>query len=74
MSEYIHQDDVYALLREKEAQWVEQDLVTARAERDQWKEIAEQLSVYAQKHDHDYFRTCNVCRLLTKFVGMQRRG
>ena len=43
-------------------------------ERDRWKEMAQELSVYAQKHDHDYFRTCDVCRLLTKFVGMQRRG
>jgi hypothetical protein len=43
-------------------------------ERDNWKEMAKELSVYAQKHDHDYFRTCDVCRLLTKFVGMQRRG
>ena len=58
----------------KEAQWVEQDLVSARAERDKWKEIAEQLSVHAQKHDHDDFRTCNICQLLTKFTGMQRRG
>ena len=43
-------------------------------ERDKWKEMAQELSVHAQKHDHDYFRTCDVCRLLTKFVGMQRRG
>jgi hypothetical protein len=41
MSEYIHQDDAYELLREKEAQWVEQDLAKARAERDEWKRIAE---------------------------------
>ena len=43
-------------------------------ERDRWKEMAQELSVHAQKHDPDYFRTCDVCRLLTKFVGMQRRG
>jgi hypothetical protein len=43
-------------------------------ERDRWQEMAKELSVYAQKHDHDYFRTCDVCRLLTKFVGIQRRG
>ena len=40
MSEYIHEDDAYAWLRDKEAQWVEQDLIKARAERDEWKRIA----------------------------------
>ena len=40
MSEYIHIDDAYASFRERENQWVEQDLAKARAERDQWKQIA----------------------------------
>ena len=74
MSEYIHQDDAYAWLRDKEIVFAEQDFAKVQAERDEWKDMAEQLSVYAQKHDHDNFRTCDVCRLLTKFVGMQRRG
>jgi hypothetical protein len=40
MSEYIHIDDAYTCLREREAQWVEQDLAKARTERDQWKRTA----------------------------------
>ena len=40
MNEYIHIDDAYACLREKEARWVEQDLAKARTERDQWKRTA----------------------------------
>ena len=45
MSEYIHIDDAYASFRERENQWVEQDLAKARAERDKWKAIAARLYI-----------------------------
>ena len=40
MSEYIHQDDAYAWLRDKEIVFAEQDFAKVQAERDQWKRTA----------------------------------
>ena len=40
MSEYIHQDDAYAWLRDKEIEFAEQDFAKVQAERDEWKRIA----------------------------------
>lgn len=37
MSEYIHQDDVYEWLRDKEIQFAEQDFARVQAERDELK-------------------------------------
>ena len=37
MSEYIHQDDAYAWLREKEIQFADQDFAKVQAERDELK-------------------------------------
>jgi ATP-dependent Clp protease ATP-binding subunit ClpA len=37
MSEYIHQDDVYDWLRDKEIQLADQDFARVQAERDQLK-------------------------------------
>ena len=37
MSEYIHQDDVYEWLREKEIQFADQDFARVQAERDELK-------------------------------------
>jgi len=37
MSEYIHMDDAYEWLREKEVQFAEQDFSRVQAERDQLK-------------------------------------
>lgn len=37
MSEYIHQDDAYAWLRDKEIQFAEQDFAKVQAERDEYK-------------------------------------
>ena len=37
MSEYIHIDDAYEWLREKEVQFAEQDFAKVQAERDQLK-------------------------------------
>jgi len=37
MSEYIHQDDVYAWLQEKEVQFAEDDFAKVQAERDALK-------------------------------------
>jgi len=39
-TEYIHVDDAYAWLREKEVQFAEQDFAKVQAERDKWKQIA----------------------------------
>jgi hypothetical protein len=44
MSEYIHQDDAYEWLREKEIVFAEQDFAKVQAERDQWKRTAEALA------------------------------
>lgn len=38
MSEYIHQDDAYAWLRDKEIEFAEQDFAKVQAERDYWQE------------------------------------
>jgi hypothetical protein len=40
MSEYIHQDDAYAWLRDKEIQFAEDDFAKVQVERDQWKALA----------------------------------
>ena len=37
MSEYIHQDDAYAWLRDKEIQFAEDDFAKVQAERDELK-------------------------------------
>ena len=37
MSEYIHQDDVYDWLRDKEIQFADQDFARVQAERDELK-------------------------------------
>lgn len=37
MSEYIHQDDAYAWLRNKEIQFAEDDFAKVQAERDTYK-------------------------------------
>ena len=38
MSEYIHQDDAYEWLRDKEIVFAEQDFAKVQAERDYWHE------------------------------------
>ncbi len=43
MSEYIHQDDAYEWLRDKEIVFAEQDFAKVQAERDQWRKVAELL-------------------------------
>ena len=45
MSEYIHQDDAYAWLQDKEIQFAEQDFAKVQAERDKWKAIAARLYI-----------------------------
>ena len=40
MSEYIHQDDAYEWLRDKEIVFAEQDFAKVQAERDYWRKIA----------------------------------
>lgn len=45
MSEYIHQDDAYAWLRDKEIEFAEQDFAKVQAERDQWRAIAARLYI-----------------------------
>jgi hypothetical protein len=44
MSEYIHQDDAYEWLRDKEIVFAEQDFAKVQVERDQWKRTAEVLA------------------------------
>jgi hypothetical protein len=39
-TEYIHVDDAYAWLRDKEVQFAEQDFAKVQAERDKWRGIA----------------------------------
>ena len=56
MSEYIHIDDAYACLREREAQWVEQDLVAARAERDQLRLKVIELSTEVERLSRELAR------------------
>jgi len=56
MSEYIHQDDAYAWFREKETRWVEQDLVAARAERDQLRLKVLELSTEVERLSRELAR------------------
>lgn len=43
-NEYIHQDDAYEWLRDKEIVFAEQDFAKVQVERDQWKRTAEVLA------------------------------
>ena len=49
MSDYIHKDDAYAWLRDKEIVFAEQDFAKVQAERDQWKVLA----IESAEHLHE---------------------
>jgi hypothetical protein len=49
MSEYIHQDDAYAWLREKEIVFAEQDFAKVQAERDALKLKVLELSTEVER-------------------------
>ena len=56
MSEYIHQDDVYAWLRDKEIQFAEDDLAKVQAERDQLKLKVLELSTEVERLSRELAR------------------
>ena len=45
MSGYIHEDDAYAWLQDKEIQFAEQDFAKVQVERDKWRAIAARLYI-----------------------------
>ena len=49
MSEYIHQDDAYAWLRDKEIQFAEDDFAKVQAERDELKAKVLELSTEVER-------------------------
>ena len=49
MSEYIHQDDAYAWLRDKEIVFAEQDFAKVQAERDALKLKVHELSTEVER-------------------------
>ena len=56
MSEYIHQDDAYAWLRDKEIQFAEDDFAKAQAERDVLKAKLAELQTELDRITREYAR------------------
>ena len=56
MSEYIHQDDVYTWLRDKEIEFAEQDFAKVQAERDQLKLKVLELSTEVERLSRELAR------------------
>ena len=56
MSEYIHQDDVYAWLRDKEIQFAEDDFAKVQAERDVLKAKLAELQTELNRITREYAR------------------
>lgn len=56
MSEYIHQDDAYAWLRDKEIQFAGQDFAKVQAERDQLKLKVLELSTEVERLSRELAR------------------
>jgi hypothetical protein len=56
MSEYIHQDDAYAWLRDKEIQFAEDDFAKVQAERDQLKLKVLELSTEVERLSRELAR------------------
>jgi hypothetical protein len=54
MSEYIHQDDVYAWLRDKEIQFAEDDFAKVQAERDALKAKVLELQTELDRITREY--------------------
>jgi hypothetical protein len=53
MSEYIHQDDAYEWLRDKEIVFAEQDFAKVQAERDEYKAcVAQFVKAWRQLEPH----------------------
>lgn len=55
-SEYIHQDDAYAWLRDKEIEFAEQDFAKVQAERDQLKLKVLELSTEVERLSRELAR------------------
>jgi arsenate reductase-like glutaredoxin family protein len=56
MSEYIHQDDAYAWLRDKEIQFAEDDFAKVQAERDELKLKVLELSTEVERLSRELAR------------------
>ncbi len=56
MSEYIHQDDAYAWLRDKEIQFAEDDFAKVQAERDVLKIKLAELQTELDRITREYAR------------------
>ena len=56
MSEYIHQDNAYAWLRDKEIEFAEQDFAKVQAERDQLKLKVLELSTEVERLSRELAR------------------
>ena len=56
MSEYIHQDDAYAWLRDKEIVFAEQDFAKVQAERDELKAKVLELSTEVERLSRELAR------------------
>ena len=56
MSEYIHQDDAYAWLRDKEIQFAEDDFAKVQAERDGLKAKVAELQTELDRITREYAR------------------
>ncbi len=56
MSEYIHQDDVYAWLRDKEITFAEDDFAKVQAERDVLKAKLAELQTELDRITREYAR------------------
>ena len=56
MSEYIHQDDAYAWLRDKEIEFAEQDFAKVQAERDELKLKVLELSTEVERLSRELAR------------------
>jgi arsenate reductase-like glutaredoxin family protein len=56
MSEYIHQDDAYAWLRDKEIQFAEDDFAKVQAERDELKAKVLELSTEVERLSRELAR------------------
>jgi arsenate reductase-like glutaredoxin family protein len=56
MSEYIHQDDVYAWLQEKEVQFAEDDFARVQVERDELKAKVLELSTEVERLSRELAR------------------
>lgn len=56
MSEYIHQDDAYAWLRDKEIEFAEDDFAKVQAERDELKLKVLELSTEVERLSRELAR------------------